>query len=58
MSVKLNKVWVISITLIILAVIILNNLVRGDWGDLTDGFGNLAKFWNNELWPLEWSLIF
>ena len=52
MSVKLNKVWVISISLIILAVIVLNNLVRGDWGDLTDGLGNLAKFWNNELWPL------
>lgn len=58
MSVKTNKVWIISASLIVLAVIILNNLVRGDWGDLTGGFANLIKFWNTELWPPEWSLIF
>jgi len=58
MSTKLNKVSVISFSLVILAFIILNNLVRGDWGDLTGGFGNLVKFWNTELWPPEWGLIF
>lgn len=58
MSTKLNKVSVISFSLVILAFIILNNLVRGDWGDLTGGFGNLVKFWNTELWPPEWALIF
>lgn len=58
MSTKINKVSVISFSLVILAFIILNNLVRGDWGDLTGGFGNLVKFWNTELWPPEWALIF
>ena len=58
MSVKLNKVWMISFGLIVLALVVMNNLVRGDWGDLTGGFGNLIKFWNTELWPPEWSLIF
>ncbi len=58
MSTKINKVSVISFSLVILAVIILNNLVRGDWGDLTGGFSNLVKFWNTELWPPEWALIF
>ena len=58
MSKKINKVSVISFSLVILAFIILNNLVRGDWGDLTGGFGNLVKFWNTELWPPEWALIF
>jgi phosphonate transport system permease protein len=58
MSTKINKVSVISFSLVILAFIILNNLVRGDWGDLTGGFGNLVKFWNTELWPPEWGLIF
>ena len=58
MSVKVNKVWLISLTLVFLSLIILNNLVRGDWGDLTGGFANLLKFWNTELWPPEWSLIF
>ena len=58
MSTKINKVSVISFSLVILAFIILNNLVRGDWGDLTGGFSNLAKFWNTELWPPEWALIF
>jgi phosphonate transport system permease protein len=58
MSTKLNKVSVISFSLVILAFIILNNLVRGDWGDLTGGFGNLVKFWNTELCPPEWGLIF
>ena len=41
MSAKTNKVWLISVSLIVFAVIVLNNLVRGDWGDLTGGFGNL-----------------
>ena len=58
MSTKINKVSVISFSLVILAFIILNNLVRGDWGDLTGGFSNLVKFWNTELWPPEWALIF
>ena len=58
MSTKINKVSVISFSLVILAFIILNNLVRGDWGDLTGGFSNLVKFWNTELWPPEWGLIF
>ena len=58
MSAKTNKVWLISVSLIVFAVIVLNNLVLGDWGDLTGGFGNLIKFWNTELWPPKWSLIF
>ena len=58
MSVKLNKVWLISISLILLSLLVLNNLVRGDWGDLSGGLGNLIKFWNTELLPPEWSLIF
>ena len=58
MSKKINKVSVISFSLVILAFIILNNLVRGDWGDLTGGFSNLVKFWNTELWPPQWALIF
>tara|TARA_X000000368_G_C23026960_1_gene710684 strand:+ start:817 stop:1722 length:906 start_codon:yes stop_codon:yes gene_type:complete len=58
MTTKINKVSVIAFSLVILAFIILNNLVRGDWGDLTGGFSNLIKFWNTELWPPEWGLIF
>ena len=51
-------VWLISFGLLITAIVVLNNLVRGDWGDLTGGFANLVKFWNTELWPPRWSLIF
>ena len=58
MSGKINKVWLISFCLLITAIVVLNNLVRGDWGDLTGGFANLVKFWNTELWPPRWSLIF
>ena len=58
MTTKINKVSVIAFSLVILAFIILDNLVRGDWGDLTGGFSNLIKFWNTELWPPEWGLIF
>lgn len=58
MTTKINKVSVIAFSLVILAFLILNNLVRGDWGDLTGGFSNLIKFWNTELWPPEWGLIF
>ena len=38
--------------------IILNNLVRGDWGDLTGGFANLIKFGILSYGHPEWSLIF
>ena len=55
---KTNKVLLISVGLTLFALVVLNNLVRGDWGDLTGGFANLIKFWNTELWPPEWSLIF
>ena len=48
MSGKINKVWLISFGLLITAIVVLNNLVRGDWGDLTGGFANLVKFWNTE----------
>ena len=58
MSGKINKVWLISFGLLITAIVVLNNLVRGDWGDLTGGFANLVNFWNTELWPPRWSLIF
>ena len=58
MSGRLNKVWLISFGLLVTALVVLNNLVRGDWGDLTGGFANLIKFWNTELWPPRWSLIF
>ncbi len=58
MALKINKVSTISLSLVLLAVIVLNNLVRGDWGDLTGGLANLVKFWNTELLPIEWSLIF
>ncbi len=58
MSGRINKVWLISFGLLITAIVVLNNLVRGDWGDLTGGFANLVKFWNTELWPPRWSLIF
>ena len=58
MGIKLNKVSIILFSLVIFALVVLNNLVRGDWGDLTGGLGNLVKFWNTELLPIEWSLIF
>ena len=58
MSGRINKVWLISFGLLITAIVVFNNLVRGDWGDLTGGFANLVKFWNTELWPPRWSLIF
>tara|TARA_B100001769_G_C22096830_1_gene591839 strand:- start:251 stop:1159 length:909 start_codon:yes stop_codon:yes gene_type:complete len=43
--------------LLLLCILILNDLVQGDWGNLSRGLGNLIHFWNDSLWPPDWSML-
>ena len=42
--------------LLVLCFIILDQMV-GDWGRATGGFSNLVLFFNESLWPPDWSVI-
>lgn len=43
--------------LLLLCILVLNDLVQGDWGNLSRGMGNLIHFWNDSLWPPDWSML-
>ena len=36
---------------------VFNDLVEGDWGRLSGGWDNLVVFWNESLWPPDWSVL-
>ena len=36
---------------------VFNDLVEGDWGRLSGGWNNLVIFWNESLWPPDWSVL-
>ena len=43
--------------LLLLCILVLNDLVQGDWGNLSRGMENLIHFWNDSLWPPDWSML-
>ena len=48
---------VVILLLLALSILILDDLADGDWGRLTGGWGNLVTFWNESLWPPDWSVL-
>ena len=52
----LRMIILISV-LLLLCILVLNDLVQGDWGNLSRGMGNLIHFWNDSLWPPDWSML-
>ena len=57
MNRALKKILFTTITLSVLCYIFLNDLLQGDWSVLSASWDNLETFWNESLWPPEWSML-
>ena len=53
----ISRMIILISVLLLLCILILNDLVQGDWGNLSRGLGNLIHFWNDSLWPPDWSML-
>lgn len=53
----LKRILLITGILTILCVMVLHDLLQGNWGILQGSWENLSKFWNESLWPPEWSML-
>tara|TARA_B100000767_G_scaffold84246_1_gene81033 strand:+ start:202 stop:1107 length:906 start_codon:yes stop_codon:yes gene_type:complete len=57
MNKGMRNLYIIIFVLVVLCYIILDDLIQGDWELLTGGFTNAYVFWNESLWPPEWSMF-
>ena len=53
----LKKLLLLVSLLSIICYIFLNDLLQGDWSIVSGGFANAKTFWNESLWPPEWSML-
>ena len=53
----LLRMIILISSLLLLCILVLNDLVQGDWGNLSEGWGNLIHFWNESLWPPDWTML-
>ena len=53
----LKKLLLLVSLLSIICYIFLNDLLQGDWSIVSGGFANAETFWNESLWPPEWSML-
>lgn len=53
----LLRMLILISSLLLLCILVLNDLVQGDWGNLSQGWGNLIHFWNDSLWPPDWTML-
>ncbi len=53
----LKRILLVTGILTILCVVVLNDLLQGNWGIIQGSWENLSKFWNESLWPPEWSML-
>jgi len=53
----ISRMIILISVLLLLCILVLNDLVQGDWGNLSRGLENLIHFWNDSLWPPDWSML-
>ncbi len=53
----MKRFILISLILLALAFVVLNDLVQGNWGNLSNGFDNFLHLWNVSLWPPDWTML-
>ena len=53
----MKRILLIISVLLVLCYFTLNDLVQGDWTFFSNSLSNLSKFWNESLWPPEWSML-
>ena len=47
----------IGIGTVIAALVVFDSLIGGDWSPLFGGKENFVEFWQEDLWPPDWSLL-
>ncbi len=57
MNRALRKILFTAIILAVLCYIMLDDLLQGNWKTIDDSWENLSTFWNESLWPPEWSML-
>ncbi len=53
----LKRILIITLILVVLCYIMLDDLLQGNWGLVSSSWANLSTFWNESLWPPEWSML-
>tara|TARA_B100001250_G_scaffold413242_1_gene446748 strand:- start:416 stop:1306 length:891 start_codon:yes stop_codon:yes gene_type:complete len=53
----MNRLLMSILFLLIASYFVFDDLVRGDWGSLSNGWENLSTFWNESLWPPDWAML-
>ena len=53
----MNRLLLSILVLLAASYFVFNDLVRGDWGDLSTGWENLSIFWSESLWPPDWAML-
>ena len=53
----MNRLLMSILFLLIASYFVFDDLVRGDWGNLSNGWENLSTFWNESLWPPDWAML-
>tara|TARA_B100000287_G_scaffold416256_1_gene450704 strand:+ start:419 stop:1297 length:879 start_codon:yes stop_codon:yes gene_type:complete len=51
------RLYSAMLVLLLFCIVIFVDLADGDWGNLDGGLDNLVVFWNESLWPPDWSML-
>ena len=57
MNQGMNRLLLSILILLAASYFVFDDLVRGDWGNLSTGWENLSIFWSESLWPPDWSML-
>jgi len=52
-----HKVAISSVILLIIAWFVMDDLIEGEWEEYEGKFENLETFWDENLWPPDWSIL-
>ena len=53
----LKRMIITTLILVFLCFIVLHDLLQGNWGVVEGSWENLGKFWNESLWPPDWTVL-
>ncbi len=57
MNQGMNRLFLTIFILLGLCYFVFYDLVDGNWGNLSGGWKNLSTFWNESLWPPDWTML-
>ena len=53
----MKRLSLFTAIMLLFSIIILNDLVQGDWGNLSKGWDNFVHLWTESLWPPDWTML-